>query len=748
MIGSDYKKTVLVGEHHIAMPSLTKNKKDVLFIDEKDAYWRRDLLVNQFKDIWWKFIPFHTKLYQDATLFDQDDILVAVNKEDSDYIIRTYQQEIKRRTDGVFIKNGDEIIWITGDMYFVLMYCKTKRPDKKGDYFDFREFQLHDSYLCHHVETSSIISGLVESKPKKTGITNLRWLYILNKATKTKNTNYGAMNIDQDKGAKTFRDHFMYAYNGLPMVWKAQIKSKSEIDGRIVFGKQYRNTKKSSIIINDAEDELNTTVMCVPTMPHAFDVDVFEINWYDEFPKYKTDFGEIYRSNNSGTSIQDYMVGKIWLTSYTPDESGPSFISGKQLFFDSELRTITEKSNGQTKSKLICHHIPAYASWGTSFNKYGKCDEMDAMKKIQFGRDQLKDKPRELQAETRKYANNKREAWSTGGVGTVFDNIRLTDILTDVEEEERMSPVPPYINGNLRWTNELWNINPNIRRKGQFCPVKFVPLTADEISRGDEGTIREYFPVPKTIQNIALRYGRDEWNCLNAPPEFYNILGADPTQQAAKSEVIEGSKNAYHVMNRASDAMDSAYGKVASKIITHEYFARPESPDEAFEDLLKLIIYTGSLCAVEANAPYSGTRLMEEGLGNYMLVKDENGITTIWKRHMGLANEEDKKYHLLRTTATPQSKDTLETFVRLMKAYIREPPPGEKDYGKAMKSSRLVKQLMDIDIANTKVFDLFMSWGWCLLADEVYGNILLNQGDNEMSDDYISAVLKALSPTG
>ena len=115
---------------------------------------------------------------------------------------------------------------------------------------------------------------------------------------------------------------------------------------------------------------------------------------------------------------------------------------------------------------------------------------------------------------------------------------------------------------------------------------------------------------------------------------------------------------------------------------------------------------------------------------------------------MGLANEEDKKYHLLRTTATPQSKDTLETFVRLMKAYIREPPPGEKDYGKAMKSSRLVKQLMDIDIANTKVFDLFMSWGWCLLADEVYSNILLNQGDNEMNDDHVAAVLKALSPTG
>jgi hypothetical protein len=163
---------------------------------------------------------------------------------------------------------------------------------------------------------------------------------------------------------------------------------------------------------------------------------------------------------------------------------------------------------------------------------------------------------------------------------------------------------------------------------------------------------------------------------------------------------------------------------------------------------LKLIIYTGALSAVEANAPYCATRLMEEGLGNYMLVKDENGIMAIWKRHMGLAHEEDKKYHLLRTTATAQSKDTLESFVRLMKGVIRVPMKGEKDYGKALKSVRLIIQLMNIDVTNTKIYDLFMSWGWCLLADEVYSNLLLNEQDNGMGSNEIASVLRALSPTG
>jgi hypothetical protein len=73
---------------------------------------------------------------------------------------------------------------------------------------------------------------------------------------------------------------------------------------------------------------------------------------------------------------------------------------------------------------------------------------------------------------------------------------------------------------------------------------------------------------------------------------------------------------------------------------------------------------------------------------------------------------------------------------------------GEKDYGKTIKSTRLLNQLMNIDVTNTKIFDLFMSWGWCLLADEVYSNILLNQQDDGMGSGEIAAVLRALSPTG
>lgn len=748
MIGFDYQEYRTIGEHLVKMPPLPKNKKEILFIDEADAYWQREKLVSQFREIWFHFIPYHTKIYQDATLYDSEGILISVNKEDSDYILRTYKQEMDRRHNGVFMRWKNEILWLPGDYYFVLMYCKTKRPDKKGEYFDFRLFQLEDAWLCHHTDITEVADGLAISKAKKTGITNIRWLYILNRSTKTKNSNYGVMNIDADKASKTFRDHFMYAYNGLPPVWKAQIKSKSEADGKIVFGKQY-TSKKSRIISSDSDDELNSTVMCVPTMAHAFDVDVFEITFYDEYPKYKTDFGEIYRTNEAGTLLQDISVGKKWLTSYTPDGDSPSFQSAKDLYFQSELRTVSANSGGRTKSGLICHHIPAYQSWTSEFDKYGECNEKRAMEKIMVKRQQLKDHPKELQAETRRYANDKKEAWMAGGAGSVFDPVRIAELLTDVEEEQRNSPIPTYKEGKLEWRNKLWEIGlKNRRPKGTFGPVEFIELTLEEKERGDTGRLRIYRDLPTRMQNAVLKNGTDENGCLIPPKVFQYTYGADPTQQAAASEVLQGSKNGYTVMSRANEGLDSIYGKVASRTFDFVYYDRAELPQESYEDLVKLIIYTGSIGIVEANVPASATSLIEEGLGGFMLVRNEDGVIVQWKRWMGLGHEPEKKYHHIRTTSnSADTKKTLEDFIALWKMYIAKPEPGGKDYGRTINDERILNQLMNINLdkaGSTRLFDLFMASGYNLLADEIYSNLLLGQ-NNEDADSDIAAVLHAIA---
>lgn len=744
MIGCDYNQVSHIGEHAFKLPDCPTEKDDVLFIDKKDPYWIREEAIKDYRQVFFDFIPSFTKLYQEATLYNQDDELISLNKEDSDWMIWAYEREWKRRTYGVHFKNGNEIVWLSGDHWLTLCWCKTRRPDKKGEYFDYRKFQAWFFYLIWYIN-NSIHDGLFLSKAKKTGITNLMWMYYLNKATMTKNVNLGAMNITQDTSAKTFRDYFMYAFNGLPLCLKPGIKTKSDVDGTITFGKKANNSKKNSRK-KSSDDELNTTVMCVPTANNAFDIDVFSDIYMDEPPKYKQDFGEIYRGNAAGTNIQDISIGKKWLTSYTPEGDAPSFNSAKELFFDSELRTVKETSNGRTKSGLICVHLPAYQSWGSSFDKYGDCNEVDAMRKIQAERDQIKDKPRELLTLTRRYANDKREAWSTGGVGSVFDSIRLAELKYNVEEEQRNAPEKPYKEGRLEWINKIWESGlKNRRPKGIFGKVEFIPLSHDEKMRDEIGRLRIYNEIHPSLLNAVLRSGFDEYGCLIPPKEFKFVYGADPTMSAAASEVLQGSKNAFIIKSRRDERMDTLLKRVASNRFDMVYFDRPELPDEAYEDLIKMIIWVGAIGICEANVPNMATRIIEEGLGGFMLVKNENGIIMPWERYMGLGNEPDKKYHLIRTTANgADTRTIMEDFVSYWKMYITK-RSGEKDLGATIKDERILEQLENIDITNTKMFDLFMAGGYALMADEIYTTILLSRTDGDYSIYNIQTVLNAIA---
>lgn len=744
-------KEIIIGEHKVKIPTPIKGKSEILCSDEKDPCWDRSVFIKEYRDIWFEYLPYHTKTYQQATLYDDDNILYSLNKEDSDYISKIYEQEMRRRRDGVFFKNDKEIEWITGDHYFVLMWAKIKRHDGKGDYADYREFQRDYFYLIYHCNNANYILGLFFSKPKKTGITNLHWLYYLNKSLLTKNNNLGNMNIEQGQAAKTFRDYYLYAYNGLIPAFRASYKNKSENEGSIILGKGYSTSKKSKLMAYDTDDELNTSVFCVPTKDKSFDVAVMNDIWFDEPPKYKQPFGEIFRTNKEAVKIQSKINGKAWLTSYTPEEDSESFRQARDIFLNSELKTILSSSNGQTKTGLIAYHLPAYKAWEGAFDKYGKCDEKRAMREIEGERNKVKGDKRALQAITRQYANNKREAWGSAGAGSTFDNIRLSQLLADLEIDGHDAPVPDYVEGNFVWDGKpLWNLGlRNKRRRGEFAPVKFIPLTEDQLGMGVVGKFRMYNYIPTHLRNAVLKNGRDDNNFLLPPDKFRFIMAGDPTNYAAGSAVVEGSKNAGYVLSVPDLISDNRGFNNISKTIQIEYYDRPELPDEAFEDYLMMIIYTGALTLMEGNAPFVFTRLMEEGLGHYLLVKDDNGgFFTTWKPYMGLPAQADKSYKSIKVTSNGSDKTMIEALVRVIKNYIEKPPEGERDFGQLIKSIRLLKQLMDFNPLDTKVSDLVMCIGWALFGMEIYIDMQLAPRSDYDSPQNFEAIMNALSQTG
>lgn len=752
----DSSQYYIIGEHKVVKPELPSDKSEIFFYKEKkeNQHWDRKKLILDYRDIWFDFLPYtsksptYTKMYQQATLYNQDGLLISLNTEDSKYIEDTYIQEKNRRLYGVWFFNNGEPTWITGGHYFFMMWSRMQRHDGEGLFADYRKFQADYARLLYHCRISPNILGAFVSKAKKTGITNFHWSgHYLNRSTLFANKNSGYMNINNQQAAKTFNDYFMYALNGLVSPLKPEIKLLSLVDGTVVFGQSYNGTKKIRKPNSENEDDLNSSVMCVPTKAKAFDVAVMDEIAMDEPTKYKESFAEIWRTNKESVKIQSKINGKATLFNYTEGEDTQSFREARDVFLDSGLSEVHRDARGQTKSGLIRWHIPAYASWEGAFDKFGECNEKKAYEEIDMERSKLKGNKRALQAIIRQYANTEREAWGSAGAGSTFDNIRLADLLADIELEQKSVIENNYKEGRLEWTRKEWEVGlKNKRPKGQFCPVEFIPLTKEELNRGEKGKVRIYNEIPPVHRNAILKLGRDQWGNILRPDRFLYTLGGDPTQEAAASEIIEGSKNCFYTMSRLDEKQDSVMKKISSKLIMIEYFARPEVFDEAYEDLVKQIIYTGSLNIVEANVPAMATRLMQEGLGHYCLIKNEDGIITFWERWMGLANEADKSYHLIRTTSNgADKKERLEQFVNLIKQYFYKPEEGGKDYGATVKSDRLIKQLMDVDVENTKLYDMFIGLGYCLLCDDIYTGLLMEQQEKNEGGISVKDVINAFA---
>lgn len=756
----EWSKTALVEEepggkmHVVVMPDLPANPNNVFFIndDPENAYWNRDRILKDYKPIWFKFIPNETILVghdeeeeegeEQQTTFDDDGYAKTLNKEDSDYIRFCYEREMERRRDGVYIRIKNTLTHITGDHWFTLMWCKTKRPDKKSDYFDYREYQRDFFYLIKHTNKSANIDLCDWSKAKKTGITNLMWCYYLNKSTMTKNINLGHMSIDSQKAAKTFRDHFMYAYYGLPLALKPDYKSLSENEGRITFGRRY-NSKASKRSTTD--DELNTTVMCVPTVINAFDVDVFSDIWYDEAPKYKFNFGEIFRSNIGGTKLQDYAVGKQWITSYTPEQSGESFTEAKKIFYDSELSTITEYSDGRTKSGGICCHIPAFKSWATSFDKYGKCNEVEAKQKIKNILEGLQDRPSEFLKIKRQYANTKRDAWSVGDSSSVFDPIRLTELEIDLEERQRAEQTFEW--GHFEWENPIWELGKKDKRpKGIFGPVKWVPISEEDRRKGKEDKARLYNKPPAQHINQAIMQGRDEYGNL-LPPDIFNYCGGiDPAdwKDAATADIV--SNIAIDTMAVQNTARNTLAKEVVTKIQYAEYLARPDNPYEWYEDIVKQILYFSQLIIVEANNAAVATKLEEEGLGHYMLFKNQSGVICFYKaNHKNLPIEMGGKLKNIANVKAG-SVDVISDIIILIKSYLQRANPdiGEIDYGALIRSERFFKQAKEFDPKDTRRFDLVMAKGYALMCHENYLALLEQHKEDPFKEIEVNSIIRAL----
>lgn len=761
-----YSQTVFIGEHEYRKPPLPKSKKDILFYDNSadKAFWLR----LELPDVFSNFIPNFTELYQESTEFDSKGLAKSFNKQDSDLFIETLTVELRRREHGAFFRNKNEIEYITGSHYFLLQHCRVFGKDARykifcktfgtdvcdedtylrlyADYGNYFEYQRDFFYLVEKSTNDDECLGLYVSKAKKTGVSFLMSCYLLNRSTLYKQCVYGVMSKKQSDAIETNLMYYFFSFDSLPAIFKPNIQTLAKAQGEIVFGaKSFTgiSAQKNALSHLMKDKALNSRVWTVVTKSKAYDSPRVGIACIDEFNKIwaesKISPKEIFETTAPTVKLQTTIMGKVFLLGYTSETNDQGVSEARKIYFDSKLKT--KNGGSRTKSELWCYHISSLDSFLEHIDRYGKCNSKEANRKIEEALDRAKNDPKLYQSIQRQLARNEKDAWSVGSTTSTFNVKELSDHLTNLQQEISESPTNIGERFYLRWDNDLWERGKKDRRpKGKFCPVKRIVLTEQDILDGVPTKFTSFSKMHRDMENLALRYGVDDNGILLPPPRFSTITGVDPTNYAAGSEVVAGSKSCMISINFHDELLNSRLGHVATKIITTDYYCRTENPSESYEDMVKWIIYSGSLCLVEGNSSYMATRMIEEGLINYMIVRDKEKIMTLGKTWMKLGED----CNLIRRTANADQNDILETLVRVITHYI-EVVHGEINYLALIKIIKLIEQLITFDPKDTRLFDYPMALGYCLLAYEIYYNSLFENNDDYNNLNNYAAVLNAFA---
>ena len=763
--GVTYNQEVFIGEHKFLRPALPKDNSEILWYNEKpeNAYWRRLDLPQVFYD----FVPNFTELYQDATLQDDKGIYKSFNKDDSDLFINTLKQELQRREKGVFFRNGNEIIWISGAHYFTIQHCKCYgKPTKYnkfcetfGNDYDYETFarlymeygyffkyQMEIFYLIELVNADEECLGLFISKAKKTGVTFLFSCYILNKATFYKMQQIGIMSKKQDDAIDSNMMYFFHAFDGLPNIFKPSVKTNARDSGEIVFGeKTFSGTSAQKAALNNLMQgkALNSRVFTAPTVPKGFDSPKMTDVILDEFNKMFAESHQspkkIFDTNNATVKMQTDITGKMWLFGYVSEENDIGVEEACKIFFDSELKT--RVGSKRTASELICHHVSSLNSFLSLINKYGDCDEKKANQIVEEELQKVKADPRKHLSLKRQLARNKKEAWTIGGANSTFNPLPIIKQIED-EEEDNRNGVFNMTAGRLIWDNAVWEMGKKDKRpKGKFTNVRFIPLTEEDIQNGLEPEFwidKEY--LQRGEFNVCLKRGYDSEGLLLPPRTFSNVGGADTVKWA--SGIQEGSNCAYGTMSIYDAVADSRYKKISSKKLISVYYARPDNPHESYEQLIKETIFFSKLSLVEANEPTYANKMLNEGLGYYMIFKDVKATVftlTLFEAWMQLGTD----FNFVSRTKNASQNILLETMIRAAKDYLFF-GKDEPNYTETIHFIPLLRQFLDFNPDMTKPSDLVMMFGYLVLAHDVYMATILGktnfQEETYLFDRFVGAL--------
>ncbi len=706
---------IQVGEHQFILPPAPLSQDEVLFSKElpRNQYWRRQKDFPKFFYDW----NAETRMEADLTFYSSTGVLLSLSREDSKTHRRLRDRELQRRVTGVWFMNNGELTYLTGGHYFILQWGAMKgysNPRDEGSHFgQYREFQRDVAYFVKLVKDDDQCIGGDIVKPKKTGITQFMMLDILDESTRVKGKEFGIMSKVYDDCKHINFRYFSYGLQNLPNALKPSIQNLTQ--SSVYFGDPNagKNASIKSLSRAGNNNFLDTHVVAHSTSPKAFDGAKYYRALISEFPKLTTTAYpyETYEPTAAAVKMQDEIIGKLFLESYVPEEDDESCDQARKIYYESKLKT--KRGGARTVSGMYCYSISVIDSAEGSFDIYGKANKEKNWLFVKTGYDKFKNDSNKLQGFKRQNPTCEDDSWTEGGgEGAIFDNLRLGIKKKELEEEQIMGALP-FVAGELKWRVPPTLVeDPDPRESGKILQINgevyFEPASDKDIMAGklDEFPFRmfELDLIDEGKFNLPFRANlRHKKNKLLKPDymgtNFFS--GLDNTNYAMKKHVVTGSNNALYVMNFPDAYENSLRGRYCTNRIVLEYIYRREKPDDTLMDVIKAILFFGCPILAEGNMPWVITRLIELGLGNFVVVRNSFGVYELY----------DKNKHQKLVTTQKTGTNTVNEYVTAGMTYIGKPDdPTDFDNVQNINSIRLLSDLMKFDTGDTKKFDAAMAF--------------------------------------
>lgn len=559
-IGADSTsgKIITLDNLKIQLPLPPKDKTKILYHDlpKEEQYWRRQEVPHG---------------------------ITVENKEQwEDYI----KDEFRKRREGVWFYNNGEPVYLTGNHYFALQWCKMLDT---GGYMDYREAQANMFYHLEACIVDDRCLGQLFVKSRRTGFTYIVLSIMLNASTGTRNNNFGITSKSDTDAKKAFLK-YRYMLLNLPFFFLPLIKGKLDSPKEFEFAAPLTNTrqaKKSKKSLTD--DYLNNLVDYLPTKDDSYDGQAMFMYLGDEAGKWKkpndyiNHFGQI-----SPTMLEG---GEVVGTAFIGSTVGAMSKGGEQFEKMYHSSDVTKRNpiTGMTASGLYSYFLPAQDNMSSFTDKFGICHQHTPKvltknikgKVIKTGSiEYLMSQEEAKRAESDRALNEQYRAFprilehafrDESGEG-VFNKTKLYE---QIEYNKRLEEEQKYVVGNFEWKGAIdgdveFQPNPHGRFK-----VAWMPSRVDN-TQALQNNVRErnhqYFPMNTEV----IRFGCD--------PFSY------------KSTHGKGSKGSIH-----GKTLTLPEGGAPSNIFAVEYIARPADEIIFFEDVIKCIRFYGAPVLVESN---------------------------------------------------------------------------------------------------------------------------------------------------